>query len=315
MLGIYKEKEIVIGNLDLIKQYGFKEKINQFKDTPLDLMENKPLEFNIEISKRVLKAVISPMFSKNQDYVGYIIVLIDVTKDVEMDELRSHFISNVSHELRTPLTALIGSIKIVNTLFKATVPENVNQMLILQEKNALKLKYLIDNILDTSKLDANKMEFDITVNNIVPIVELTVKELETYAITYNVSLKVENSLEEVRINIDKDRYKMCLSNLISNAIKYSKSGTSVDICITKQEDNKIKISVKNYDAYIPPEKIGSVFGRYDQVDSKDKRAKAGTGLGMYITKQLVEKMNGEIGVSSDEHVTEFYTIFDISNEI
>ncbi|MCQ2788794.1 MAG: ATP-binding protein [bacterium] len=239
----------------------------------------------------------------------------DITNEKETEKQRLEFISLISHELRTPLTALIGSIKIVNTLFKASVPENVNQMLILQEKNALKLKYLIDNILDTSKLDANKMEFDITENNIVPIVELTAKELETYAITYNVSLKVENTLEEVRVNIDKDRYKMCLSNLISNAIKYSKSDTSVDICITKIEDNKVKIAVKNYDAYIPPEKIGSVFGRYDQVDSKDKRAKAGTGLGMYITKQLVEKMNGKIGVSSDEHVTEFYTIFDISNEI
>ncbi|MEI3254295.1 MAG: PAS domain-containing protein [Candidatus Gastranaerophilaceae bacterium] len=77
----------------------FKEKIEQFKDTPLDVMENKPLEFNIEVDNRVIKSVISPMFSKNQDYVGYVIVLIDVTKEVEIDKMKSNFISNVSHEL------------------------------------------------------------------------------------------------------------------------------------------------------------------------------------------------------------------------
>ena len=84
----------------------FKEKIEQFKDTPLDIMENKPLEFNITIDKRVIKSVISPMFSKNQDYVGYMIVLIDITKEAEIDKMKSDFISNVSHELRTPVTVL-----------------------------------------------------------------------------------------------------------------------------------------------------------------------------------------------------------------
>lgn len=69
-------------------------------------MEQRPLAFNIEVNQRVIKAVMSPMFSGNRDYVGYIIVLIDVTKEMEMDNLRSHFISNVSHELRTPVTVL-----------------------------------------------------------------------------------------------------------------------------------------------------------------------------------------------------------------
>ena len=84
----------------------FKDKIEQFKDTPLDIMEQKPLAFNIEVNQRIIKSVISPMFTVNKEYVGYIIVLIDVTKETEMDTLRSNFISNVSHELRTPITVL-----------------------------------------------------------------------------------------------------------------------------------------------------------------------------------------------------------------
>ena len=82
----------------------FKDKIDQFKNTPLEEMESQPLAFNVELSGKVIKSLISPMFTRSGTYTGYIIVLIDVTKEIEMDKLRSHFISNVSHELRTPVT-------------------------------------------------------------------------------------------------------------------------------------------------------------------------------------------------------------------
>ena len=84
----------------------FREKISIFKDTPLDVMEKKPLEFNIEVDKRIIKTLISPMYSKVHDYMGYIIILIDITKEAEVDKLKNDFISNVSHELRTPVTIL-----------------------------------------------------------------------------------------------------------------------------------------------------------------------------------------------------------------
>ncbi len=89
--------------IDTEGNYCFKDKIEEFKDTPLDIMEKKPLEFNIQVDKRVIKSIISPMFTRHKDYVGYIIVLIDMTKEAEMDAMRSTFISNVSHELEHPL--------------------------------------------------------------------------------------------------------------------------------------------------------------------------------------------------------------------
>ena len=84
----------------------FKDEIEMFKKTPLEIIEKKPLEFNVDANHRVIKSVISPMFSKSHDYLGYIIVLIDITKEAEVDKLKSDFISNVSHELRTPVTVL-----------------------------------------------------------------------------------------------------------------------------------------------------------------------------------------------------------------
>ena len=92
--------------IDSHGQKCFEEKIEEFKDTPLNIIENKPVEFNIEAGKKTIKAMISPMFSQMQDYVGYIIVLIDITRETEVNKLKNTFISNVSHELRTPVTVL-----------------------------------------------------------------------------------------------------------------------------------------------------------------------------------------------------------------
>ena len=91
---------------DSHSEYCFKDKIEQFKNTPIDIIEKKPLEFNINVDKRVIKSIISPMYSKMHDYLGYIIILIDITKEAEVDRLKNDFISNVSHELRTPVTVL-----------------------------------------------------------------------------------------------------------------------------------------------------------------------------------------------------------------
>ena len=92
--------------IDTADNYCFKDKIEEFKDTPLEVIEKKPIEFNINVDNRVIKSIMSPMFTGGKDYVGYIIVLIDMTKEAEMDKMRSNFISNVSHELRTPVTVL-----------------------------------------------------------------------------------------------------------------------------------------------------------------------------------------------------------------
>ena len=130
----------------------FKDRIEQFKDTPLDVMEQRPLAFNIEVNQRVIKAVMSPMFSVNRDYVGYIIVLIDVTKEMEMDNLRSHFISNVSHELRTPVTVLRSYI---DTLYNYGNDFDFNtqkEFIGVMNQEIIRLNRMVNDILDFSQI-------------------------------------------------------------------------------------------------------------------------------------------------------------------
>ena len=124
--------------IDCHGQQCFLDKIEEFKDTPLNIIEQKPIEFNIEAGAKTIKAMISPMFSKQQDYVGYIIVLIDITRETEVNKLKNTFISNVSHELRTPVTVLrtyIDTLCHNGDDFDDETKKNLCKLLILRQKD------------------------------------------------------------------------------------------------------------------------------------------------------------------------------------
>ena len=180
----------------------------------------------------------------------------------------------------------------------------------MTDKNSIRLKKLVDNILDTSKLDSGKLAFNKVDTDLIPLLNESVSELSPYAIQYEVNLSLKNNIEEVYAHIDKERFKQIVSNLVSNAIKFSKKDSNVDI-ETAIVDSKVRISVINYESLIPEEKIENLFKKFTQVDPADTRSYGGTGLGLYITKQLVENMDGEIGVDSNKKRTIFYVTFNL----
>ena len=147
-------------------EFCFSDKIAKFKDTPLE-EDSAPVPFNIEIDKRILKCLISPMFTRSNSYVGYIIVLIDVTKDVEMDELRSHFISNVSHELRTPVTVLRSYI---DTLYNYGNDFDFNtqrEFIGVMNQEIIRLNRMVNDILDFSRYESQNIKLEKTKQNIM----------------------------------------------------------------------------------------------------------------------------------------------------
>ena len=253
----------------------FKEKIEQFKDTPLDIMENKPIEFNIEVDGRVIKSVISPMFSNNQDYVGYVIVLIDVTKEVEIDKMKSNFISNVSHELRTPVT-----VEVIN-------------------KEAARLQKMVNDILDFSRLEAGNVKVVKELTNIVPLIEGELKSMQVLAEEKNItfSLIKEPDLPEIPINADS--IERALNNLISNAIKYSPENGRIKVRAEIARDpNYIEVSVEDQGCGIPEEHQKKIFERFYRVEN-DTHTVKGTGLGLHLVKITIEKHHrGQVFVKS-----------------
>lgn len=277
----------------------FKEKIEQFKDTPLDIMENKPLEFNIEVDTKVLKCVISPMFSKNQDYVGYVIVLIDVTKEVEIDKMKSNFISNVSHELRTPVTVLRTYI---DTLYNHSddFDEKTNKEFFeVINKEAARLQKMVNDILDFSRLEAGNVKVEKEKTNIVPVIEQQIKSMQVLAeekhITF--SLIKEPDLPEIPINVDS--IERALNNLLSNAIKYSPENGRIKVRAELARDpNFVEVSVEDQGCGIPEEHQKKIFERFYRVEN-DTHTVKGTGLGLHLVKITIEKHHqGEVFVKS-----------------
>lgn len=277
----------------------FKEKIEQFKDTPLDVMENKPLEFNIEIDGRVIKAVISPMFTKNQDYVGYVIVLIDVTKEVEIDRMKSNFISNVSHELRTPVTVLRTYI---DTLYNHSddFDEKTNKEFFeVINKEAARLQKMVNDILDFSRLEAGSVKVEKDNTNIIPLIESEIQSMQILAEEKHLTFSLIKEPDLPEIPIHADSIVRALNNLLSNAIKYSPENGRIKVRAEIARDPAfIEVSVEDQGCGIPEEHQKKIFERFYRVENNTHTVK-GTGLGLHLVKITIEKHHqGEVFVKS-----------------
>lgn len=280
----------------------FKEKIEQFKDTPLDIMENKPLEFNIEVDNKVIKSVISPMFSKNQDYVGYVIVLIDVTKEVEIDKMKSNFISNVSHELRTPVTVLRTYI---DTLYNHSddFDEKTNKEFFeVINKEAARLQKMVNDILDFSRLEAGNVKIEKEKINIVPVIERQIQSMQVLAEEKNITFSIIKEPNLPEISINEESIERALNNLLSNAIKYSPENGRIKVRAELARDPEfIEVSVEDQGIGVPEEHQKKIFERFYRVEN-DTHTVKGTGLGLHLVKITIEKHhNGKIFVKSKQN--------------
>src|SRR5574344_1135224 len=281
-------------------EFCFTERIDQFKNTPLDEMEKKPLEFSIDVDKRIIKALISPMFSRNKDYVGYIIVLIDITKETEMDKLRNHFISNVSHELRTPVTVLRSYI---DTLYNYGNDFDYNtqkEFIGVMNQEIIRLNKMVNDILDFSRYESQNTHPEKSLNNIVDIINECVEQVKVLAEEHQLtfSIMIEPDLPQVMLN--KECISRALTNIISNAIKYSPDGKRIKISAERSRvGDFVEVSVEDQGAGIAPEYQKKVFDRFFRIEN-DTHTVKGTGLGLHLVKIAVEKHhNGQVFVQSE----------------
>ena len=277
----------------------FREKIEQFKETPLDEMESKPLEFNIEIDKTVIKTLIAPMFSKNQEYVGYIIILIDVTKEAEIDKLKSDFISNVSHELRTPVTVLRTYIDTLHNHAENFDKETQAEFISVINTEADRLHKMVNEILDFSRLESPNANFEKYPVDITDLIETSINSVEVLAKEKGLVISVIKEPDLPKVTLHIESIEGVLRNLISNAIKYSNNGGRIKIRaeIAKRSDF-IEVSVEDNGPGIAPEFQEKVFDRFFRVEN-DTHTIKGTGLGLHIVKVAIEQHHqGEVFVHS-----------------
>jgi signal transduction histidine kinase len=224
-------------------------------------------------------------------------IIRDITERKKVEKLKNEFVSLVSHELRTPLTSIIGSLGLVAGGATGAISENSKSMIEIAYRNSERLLNLINDILDIDKLESGKMRFNCRALEIMPLIEQALESNAGYAGKYHVKFTINHSLPKTMVCVDSDRFIQVMSNLISNAAKYSPTAGTVEISV-KHHENLIRISVIDYGSGIPDAFRDKVFQKFSQADSSDTRQKGGTGLGLNITKAMVEKMGGKISFES-----------------
>jgi PAS domain S-box-containing protein len=230
--------------------------------------------------------------------VGWISVTRDISERKRMERMKEQLISTVSHELRTPVTSINGSLGLALSGKFGLMSSTLSRLLEIAKSNGERLALLINDILDLEKMSAGQMDFDAQVTSVHLLLQDAVVANEPYAAQKKVSLRL-NCGSNAHIQVDPLRFQQILSNLLSNAAKFSKEGSVVEVGARDERDGCV-VYVRDYGSGIPKAFQERLFDRFSQADASDSRCRAGTGLGMAIAKELTLGMGGTIAFDSEE---------------
>ena len=228
-----------------------------------------------------------------------------------MTDIQDEFISTVSHELRTPLTSIRGFSQTLLNSWDKIDEENKKKFVHIIEEQSNRLINLVENILAVSRINVDKPAFrgvniNTTIEKVVQLINQKYKE-------HTITLKLNNNLPPVRL--DEDKFQQVMTNLIDNACKYSKPDKEILVITSFYSENKASIKVIDHGVGINPEDREKIFEKFVRLENHLTSTAQGNGLGLYITKNLVEAMNGNISVYSIPNVsTEFWLEFPFYNQ-
>ncbi len=212
---------------------------------------------------------------------------------------KSEFLASMNHELRTPLTSIRGALGLIDGGALGAVPPRVADMVKRAYSNSERLSRLINDILDLEKIEAGKMQIDIRLVGVEPLLRQSLEANQMYAAKFGVRYALQSSAPGVEVMADPDRLMQVLANLLSNAAKFSPEGGTVEVRAYLRK-GRVRYEIEDHGAGIPEEFRGRIFEKFSQADGADNRRREGTGLGLSIARNLVEEMGGSIGFETEE---------------
>jgi PAS domain S-box-containing protein len=221
-------------------------------------------------------------------------VVRDISSQKQVERLQSEFISTVSHELRTPLTSIRGSLGLVAGGVTGELPAEAKEYVGIALSNTERLVRLINDILDIEKMQFGRMEFRFLSMSLEPTIANVIASNQAFAASHRVELRMPSAIPAGEVLIDPDRLVQVLTNLVSNAVKFSPPDSVVEIAASLQQE-RLRVSVRDRGPGIDEEFRDRIFQRFAQADSSTTRQGGGTGLGLAISKAIIEKMRGQIG--------------------
>jgi signal transduction histidine kinase len=234
-----------------------------------------------------------------------------ISETLELEKLQAEFFANISHELRTPLNIILGTIQLNRMMIedekkpidRKKIINNIN----IEKQNCFRLLRLINNLIDSTKLDSSNLDVNMKNCNIVNLVEEITQSVAQYINNNNLTLIFDTDVEEKIVACDLDKIERIMLNLLSNSIKFTELGGSIFVNIF-DGDEYITITVEDNGIGIPSDKLNIIFDRFRQVDKSFTREYEGSGIGLSLVKSLVEMQDGSISVESEYGVGTKFTI-------
>jgi PAS domain S-box-containing protein len=229
--------------------------------------------------------------------IGFYTMVSDITESKRIDRMKTEFVSTVSHELRTPLTSIRGSLGLLAGGIAGALPPAAKNLLDIAKNNCERLIRLINDMLDTEKIESGQLRLDLKPVDLRRLVEQTLEANASYATEHGVKLELHAGDGAMRVNVDADRVVQAITNLLSNAVKFSPREGVVTVTLSHLA-GVIRLEVSDRGPGIPEEFRSRIFQKFSQADSSDTRPKGGSGLGLNITKAIIERLGGAIGFYS-----------------
>lgn len=301
VLGINHRREIILSNKlahKMITQMSEEDKQNFEKQVTRTFADQSTEYQEYEVNKRYL-VVITTYIDKIElnGNSGLVVVIRDMTNEHQMDQIKKDFIANVSHELRTPIALLQGYTEsIVDGI--VTEPKEINESLMIVLDESKRLNRLVNELLNVAKMDAEGINVSQQLQPMRYLVEKMAIKYRQQAQEYQLHLNFQlDGVMEDDWYYDFDRIEQVLTNLVDNATRYTQHGDEISITATENENYHI-LNISDTGVGIAEEHLPSVFERFYKVDAARKRGKQGTGLGLFISRMIVEAHCGTIHVES-----------------
>ena len=235
----------------------------------------------------------------NGQLKGYIITIRDITRQKEIEQERNDMIALLSHDIRNPLTAVSGYISLLLKRSDSLSEEDKKRFVLMAKRELDRMTRMLNNLIDLVKLETGGLKINITDLNLTEMVRYYV---ETYRFISTMhEFKAELPQKEIWVKADKEVLQQVLDNLLSNAVKYSPSGGTITIgAEVNEEKGEVTVYVKDQGLGIPEDQLKNLFKKYSRIKTENRKGIRGTGLGLYITKKLIEQLGGTIWVKSKE---------------
>ncbi|MFK5997458.1 MAG: PAS domain-containing sensor histidine kinase, partial [Rhodobacterales bacterium] len=251
------------------------------------------------------------MAKSSENPTGAIVTVRDISERKIAETAKAEFLATVSHELRTPLTSIKGALGLIKSGAVGDLNDKLSHLVSVALSNSDRLIFMVNDILDIEKNSAGKMEFKLEPMDMCELVHKAIEANHGYAKTHGVAFKYNGPDKKILVKGDMGRLMQVMSNLMSNAAKFSKKGQDIEISLKCIKD-KVRVQVKDSGSGIPEAAQATIFDKFTQADSSDQRQTSGTGLGLSIVKIMVEAHGGKIAFDSVEGKgTTFYFDLDL----